>query len=233
MKRRRFRLGRFLLLLALVLGIGVLFREGWIPGRYSPLPPIDLAEAPSWLLDWRLAEIRRDPQLCRRTLKKPQIVAASVPDRSYKIGCGWKNAVRITEVGGARLSATMTCEMATALALWMVHDVQPLAQELLKSRVVAVRSLGTYACRNIVGPLSFMKSEHASANALDVAGFVLADGRTLSLTRHWSAKGPESQFLRVLHTRACRYFRVTLGPEANKYHRDHFHFDRGILSTCR
>ncbi|MGI9478102.1 MAG: extensin family protein, partial [Hyphomicrobiaceae bacterium] len=32
---------------------------------------------------------------------------------------------------------------------------------------------------------------------------------------------------------ACHYFRVALSPAFNAAHRDHFHFDRGILWTCQ
>ncbi|MBX9925401.1 MAG: extensin family protein, partial [Hyphomicrobiaceae bacterium] len=35
----------------------------------------------------------------------------------------------------------------------------------------------------------------------------------------------KSAFLRDVHTTACKRFMTTLGPEADKYHRNHFHID--------
>ena len=68
---------------------------------------------------------------------------------------------------------------------------------------------------------------------IDIGGFVLADGRRITLLRHWSDTGPDGDFLRRVNSRSCRYFRVSLGPEFNAAHRDHFHFDRGPFWACR
>ena len=184
-------------------------------------------------MDWRLVELKRDKALCARVLLAPEIKATPVPDRKLRRGCGWTNAVRLQRAGGAHVSAVMSCELAAAIALWMAHDVQPLARKIFGTTVKSVGDFGTYSCRNIVGKLSFLRSEHATANAFDVSGFTLANGTRISVLKDWSRKGPKSLFLRSVHTRACRYFRVTLGPEANRYHKNHFHFDRGWLSSCR
>jgi hypothetical protein len=76
-------------------------------------------------------------------------------------------------------------------------------------------------------------SQHAAANAIDISGFTFADGRSISLLRDWKGKGRDSDFLREVHRRACRYFRVALGPDFNPAHANHFHFDRGLMWTCR
>jgi hypothetical protein len=95
--------------------------------------------------------------------------------------------------------------------------VQPLALELLGQKVAVVRSYGSYSCRNIVGNPLFkhMRSQHAYANALDISGFTLADGRPISVRAHWKSEGAEGRFLRQAHARACPYFRAALGPEYN------------------
>jgi hypothetical protein len=49
----------------------------------------------------------------------------------------------------------------------------------------------------------------------------------------WKGNGSEASFLRAVHERACRYFRVAIGPDFNAAHEDHFHYDRGIFRTCR
>jgi hypothetical protein len=217
-------------------GVALGLRQGLVPPLINPLPTIDLAQPGPWLVDWRLAAIKRYPSVCARTLKAPHIEAQQIADSRLQNGCGWRNGVRLATAGGVRASFDkITCETAVALALWLDHEVQPLAQELLGQRVASVRTFGSYACRNIVGnPFwSHRRSEHATANAADIAGFTLADGRLVSVRRHWRSEGAEGRFLREAHASACRYFRAALGPEYNRAHRDHFHLDRGPFSRCR
>jgi hypothetical protein len=187
------------------------------------------------LIDLRLAALRHDPLTCAGVLRPPGIDATAVSDRVTAAGCGWSNAVRVRAVAGIPLSiGTISCPMAASLALWLAHEVQPLADRHLGSRVARVMSLGSFSCRNIVGSpdRTVERSEHASANAIDIAGFVLADGRRITVSRDWRRDSPEGRFLREAHRRACRYFRVALSPEYNAAHRDHFHLDRGELSAC-
>ena len=73
----------------------------------------------------------------------------------------------------------------------------------------------------------------ATANAIDISGFRLASGERISVLRDWRGKGKKAEFLRAVHSGACSYFRVALSPEFNPAHRDHFHFVRGSLRTCR
>jgi hypothetical protein len=128
-------------------GLALAFRQGLVPPLLNPLPPIDLAEGRPWLADWRLAAIKRHASVCARTLKAPQIEALQIADGPVHHGCGWSNAVRLTSAGGVHAAFDrLTCETAVALALWLEHEVQPLAAEAFGQRVAAVRSLGSYAC---------------------------------------------------------------------------------------
>jgi hypothetical protein len=234
------RPGRALLrLLLAVLVLAALFGAFWfglVPQRYSPFAPISLAERPSWFVDFRLATLRNDPELCRAVLIKPHIAATPIPDNSIQNGCGWTNAVRVEKVGGAELGAAqLTCETAAALALWMEHDVQPLALAAFDSRVVGLDDMGTYACRNIIGNRKWakMRSQHARANAVDIGGFRLENGKHISVAGDWKGHDREARFLHNVHTRACRYFRVAIGPDYNRAHWNHFHLDRGIFTRCK
>ena len=236
MRKRRLRIGRFLLLFLLLGGIGLAFRQGLVPARYSPLPALDLENPTALLIDWQLAELRHDAELCSRVLVPPHIEAVPIGDNPLRKGCGWTNSVRVSSLGGARLPVDkLSCQTAAALALWMAHEVQPLAESMLGQRVASVQHMGTYSCRNIVGNPFWkdVRSEHATANAIDISGFTLENGEKLSVLGDWRRKGQNARFLRAVHERACRYFRVALGPEFNRAHRDHFHYDRGFLSTCR
>ena len=94
-------------------------------------------------------------------------------------------------------------------------------------RVVAypTRTMGTYACRPMNGVSGNKLSEHGHANALDISGFHLADGRLLTVKSGWQGGAGEREFLRTVHRGACGLFTTVLGPNSNSYHADHFHLD--------
>lgn len=234
--RKRRLLPRVVLPLLVVGAVAFGFRQGLVPAWLSPLPAIDLSTSNVLLVDWRLAEIRYNPGLCRAILQQPQIEARPIPDNPLRNGCGWVNAVSLSKAGDIHSGYDkVTCEAAVALSLWLIQDVQPLAQEILGTRVTGIRSFGSYSCRNIIGNPFWRKtrSEHATANAVDIGGFSLADGRQISIERSWRGSGKEAEFLHAVHSRACRYFRVALGPDYNAAHSNHFHLDRGFLSRCK
>jgi hypothetical protein len=234
--RRHSRARPFILLALLTAGLALLLRQGLVPWSLNPLPAIDLAQPDGWFIDWRLAALKYRPELCQRILKAPYFVAQPIADNPPKGGCGWVNAVRMTTAGGIHAGYDkITCEAAAALALWLQYDVQSLAREILGQRVVSIQSFGSYACRDIAGNPFWKgrRSEHASANALDVAAFGLADGRRISVAQYWKGDGAEARFLRAVHKRACHYFHVAIGPDFNAAHHDHFHLDRGIFWRCK
>ncbi|HEX5958014.1 MAG TPA: extensin family protein [Hyphomicrobiaceae bacterium] len=96
---------------------------------------------------------------------------------------------------------TLNCAMVSRLHAWVEKTLQPAAQEMLGSPVVRIRSLSGYVCRNRVGTRSHADrlSEHALANAIDIAGFVTADGRTVDVLSRW---GPTLRELREQQERA-------------------------------
>ncbi|MBX9588240.1 MAG: extensin family protein [Hyphomonadaceae bacterium] len=234
--RRRAGWPRALLFVLIASGTSILLRQGLVAPAFNPLPLIDLAQPNPWLVDWRLASIKNHPEICARTLKPPHIEAQPIADSPIKNGCGWHNGVRLVSAGGVRAGFDkLTCETAVALALWLQHEVQPLAKSMLGQPIRSIQSYGSYSCRNIIGNAVWrnVRSQHATANAADIGGFTLADGRAISVRSQWRDDTPEGRFLRAVHRRACPYFRVALGPDYNAAHHDHFHFDRGPLSRCK
>ncbi len=212
------------------------FWLGLVPQRYSPFAPISFETDPGFFVDAKLAVLRRDAGLCQAALKEPHIDAAAVPDVPVKNGCGLVNGVKFSTAGGVKIGVDkLTCEMAAALTLWIEHDVQPAAVAAFGKRVAAIEDLGTYDCRNIVGSRFFAnrRSQHATANAIDLAAFTLEDGHKISILKDWSGSGPEADFLHAIHAKSCRYFRAALGPRYNVAHKNHFHFDRGLGWVCR
>jgi hypothetical protein len=218
-----------------VTGLVLILREGLVPARFAPLPRFELEASPKRITDWQLASLRNDPVTCRRLMKSPDLIATPAADRPFKDGCGVVNAARVERVAGAQLAlGGVRCELAAALTVWMKHDVQPLATKILGQQVREVEHLGGFACRNVTTKnplLKGLRSEHASGGAIDITGFKLADGRTISVNRNWADKGKEGEFLRAIHARACNIFRVVIGPGTE--YRDHLHLDRGPFWACQ
>ena len=113
--------------------------------------------------------------------------------------------------------------------------MQPLALSTFGSRVTGLEDMGDYSCRNIIGNSKWtnLRSEHALANAIDISGFKLADGRLITVAKDYKGNAPGAAFLHTAHMRACKYFRVAIGPEFNAAHWNHLHLDRGVLERCK
>ena len=155
-------------------------------------------------------------------------------DRSTGPACGFFNAVRIDRTASrVNESFSLSCRAAVSLALWERHVLQPAAEKNFGQAVATMEHFGSYSCRNVYGRANATRSQHATAEALDVAGFVLEDGRRIRVVRDWSEQGAPAAFLREVRTGACRFFDGVLGPDYNEAHRDHFHFDRGPYRMCR
>ena len=162
---------------------------------------------------------------------------APVPDRYYGAGCSTINAVNLSALQGDRESFSLanlgpvTCPTAELMAAWSRFGVDR-ARQILGSPLVRIETMGSYACRNVAG--SARRSAHASAEAVDVAAFVLADGRRISVLADWNdGEASERRFLRVVHASACKRFGTVLGPDYNAAHRDHLHLEKGDGSFCR
>lgn len=233
-------LRRVLLLLVLVLPLGALalIPAGVvrIPPAYDPFAPLDLAAPPNFLTGFKLDRLEREPAMCLQALADSALRHRRLPDRASEVGCPIANAVRVE---GATVTMSpgpfaATCPLAAAWVLFEREVLQPAARRHLGQPVARVLHLGSYACRNVNRRPQGRRSEHATANALDVAGFVLADGRRITLARHWrSPDAAEAQFLRAVHAGACRFFDLVLGPDHDALHRDHFHLDMGRFGACR
>lgn len=109
--------------------------------------------------------------------------------------------------------------------------VQEEARTTLRSPVRRIVQLGTYNCRRMAAYPDLV-SEHSFANAIDVAGFVLRNGRSVVVERDWvradrATSAPASLFLRRLTRRLYdeRVFSVVLTPSYDAHHKNHLHLD--------
>lgn len=206
------------------------------------LPPPDLREPADRLTRARMQLLVENPQVCRIVLEEAQVRMQLLPGRAANAqGCGYPAAVRRAPAHGIAWTPdqpAMGCGVAAALHLWERDVVQPAASRHLGAPVTQIRHFGSYSCRNIYGQASGSLSEHARANAIDIAGFRFANGRELSLVRDWDGDAAARAFLREVRDGACRHFGTVLSPDYNEAHRDHFHFDQanraqGLYGFCR
>src|SRR6266699_2145478 len=118
--------------------------------------------------------------------------------------CQVDTAVRVSRVDAAlNRPAVMSCALASRLDDFEREVVQPLAASELGRKVVRINHLGSFSCRAMRS--GGRLSEHAVGRAIDVAGFRLSDGTTVSVQHDWSERGPKGLFLRRLARRACSY----------------------------
>ena len=131
-----------------------------------------------------------------------------------------------------------SCPVAAALHLWERDTVQPAALRLLGERIAAIDHYGSYSCRRIGSGSEGAYSEHATANAVDIAAFRTASGRRISVKRDWPDSDAEAAFLREVRDGACTLFATVLSPDYNAAHADHLPFDQarrggGSWHLCR
>jgi hypothetical protein len=122
-------------------------------------------------------------------------------------------------------AATLACPIVSALDRWLADSVQPAAMRWFGARVVEIRQISAYSCRGMNGNSRAHISEHAFGNALDIAGFTLADGRQVSVKDGWRGMPEEQGFLHDIQAAACQQFNTVLAPGSNAYHYDHIHVD--------
>jgi hypothetical protein len=210
------------LLLASILALAACAGGGERRARTPDAPRragIDAPETRQCLAEMRRAGVRFDP----------------LPDRDFGGGCLAFASVKLTDIGVPTTNLTaMTCPLARTFAAWVRNGIAPAARVYFATELVRVESFGSYSCRNVNGAQAGRRSEHASANAVDIAAFVLADGRRISIKGDWHSPDPQVRtFLRTIHASACKRFRTVLSPDYNALHADHLHLDMGRGPYCR
>lgn len=138
--------------------------------------------------------------------------------------CGITDAVQITSVAGVKLSrpATMDCGTAQALNKWVDKTVKPTFKR--RGPVVELQVAAHYACRTRNNQKGGRISEHGKGRAIDISGFRMADGEVVTVLNGWRKNPSQKQLIKVWRG-ACGPFGTVLGPNSDRYHRDHFHLD--------
>jgi len=177
---------------------------------------------------------------CIQVLREAGVQVERAEDRDDGGFCVVRGAVRIT--GGAVTplpgNPVMQCPLAVRYVIWDRQVLQPAAEAAFGSRVARLNDVGTYACRRIYGQTAVdaRPSEHARANALDIGGMTLEDGRRISVLADWPGDGPNGVagrgFLTRIRHGACRVFSTVLGPGYNEAHANHLHLDGAPRPLC-
>lgn len=230
--RRLFGAARGILWLVLVgsallaLLIAVIRRPEDLP--WTPLRSLD--DPVGAFTAMKLAKLDGEGAACRSLLTRAGFTVHVLPPLGRTPECAVAEPIRIgpgsgdpaLDPGGLPLS----CPFGASLAVWERAVVEPAARSIYGQRVVAIDTFGSYNCRRIYGRSVGDWSEHARANAIDVAGFRLANGHRVTVAADWRGKGRDAAFLHRVHDGACQIFATVLSPDYNAAHRDHLHLDQ-------
>ena len=209
--------------------------------QHNPWAPLSLDDPPGWATARKLVSLRDNPGMCKAALERSGIAFTELPpagegacrrDDRTVLGDDVSRGFALRPAGAAA-----TCAVNAGMLLWLAQGVQPAARVHLGSLVARIEHYGTNSCRRIGGGGSSGWSEHATGNAIDIAAFVLADGRRISVRESWLAGDDKAAFLHAARDQACGVFGTVLSPAYNAAHDDHFHLDqadgRRGWSYCR
>jgi hypothetical protein len=159
---------------------------------------------------------------------------APLPDRYVEQGCSTLGTVQLASLHadnatlGVSNIGPVTCEVSQVFAGWARYGVDRAARQILGSGLRSIETFGSYSCRNVAG--TNRRSGHATGAAIDVSGFVLEDGRRITVKNAWfGGSAGEREFLRVVQRSACKRFATVLSPDYNSAHHDHLHVE-GVIS---
>lgn len=228
----------------ILLAIG-LFLYSFARDRPQDLPwtELDLAQPVGMFTRGKLNALSGDFDQCQALLARAGVEYDALEPVSSGPQCGYDNAVRFAPGGARRIGFSpgdlgVACPIAASLAMWEWNILQPAAQRHFGTGIARIEHFGSYSCRRLYGRDAGAWSEHASANAVDIAGFVLNDGQRVTVVGDWNNGDAKSAFLRDVRDGACDLFSTVLSPDYNAAHADHFHFDharrgRMGMGACR
>ncbi|UYF99909.1 extensin family protein [Halomonas sp. GD1P12] len=225
-------------ILALI-ALGVALQKGIIeiPRQWAPWAPLHIDDPITPVTKLKLKRLEGDRQGCLAaldTVPASELDYTPVADYSPTASCPLSNIVRINS-SSVRFNRSFvaSCPMALAWVMFERHELQPAAVELMSSRVSQVDHVGSFACRNVYGRSTGRRSEHATAEALDVTGFRFENGQRITLISNWDDEGSVGAFFRAARDGACKSFGNVLGPNYNAAHADHFHMGMRGYGLCR
>ncbi|AMJ71872.1 extensin [Enterobacter cloacae] len=206
----------------------------WLPSHYNPFTPLNLDDPPGRITQYKLR--RLTPEACASLLaqanQKNLIRTQAVDDSGGE--CPLNNVVRVRDFGPVSLNGSFlaSCPLALSSALFVSQQARPLTKRFTGSELTRIEHLGSFACRNIYHRPDARRSEHATAEALDIAAFRLANGERVTVLNGWKSAKTQP-WLKALLAASCGYYGNGLGPEYNAAHASHFHLGMRGFGLCR
>jgi hypothetical protein len=207
------------------------------PVRKPPpiMPALDLNQRSGARVWDQLRQFHRTPAACYTAISAAKgWRVVRLADTSHSPGCGLRAAVKVkASLLPIEREVDVGCPMAAALHLWMREHVQVAARLYLNAEVKSIVTYGTYACRTRNSREGARLSEHATANAIDIAAFTLSNGKRLRVIDMNKMSDDERDFMQSVRKGGCHLFSVVLGPGSDGAHENHFHFDLGAWRLCK
>ncbi|WP_421984142.1 extensin family protein [Roseibium sp.] len=154
-------------------------------------------------------------------------------------GCGIESPVRLTGIQreGTQVplkgAVTVSCAFAKTFSEWLQSDVLPAAETHFDGGIRSITTGPGYQCRRRNNQPDGKLSEHALGKAVDLSGFAMKEGGSVSVETDWGKDTPEGRFLTDIHKSACARFTTVLSPEGDEFHKSHLHVDIGCHGkTC-
>lgn len=175
---------------------------------------------------------RPEAGACLAALGRSNAAFTPLPDQYFGAHCSALGAVKLVSLRSDRANlgvsnlGPVACPLAQTFAAWARFGVDRAAAQILGSPLARIETMGSYNCRTVAG--TDRMSAHATARAIDVSGFVLADGRRYTVVRDWNSPDPQVRaFFATITQSACKRFGTVLGPAYNPAHRNHLHVELG------
>ncbi|MBB2203882.1 extensin-like domain-containing protein [Gluconacetobacter takamatsuzukensis] len=216
---------------AALVALAMLHRR-WLPATYDPTQPLDLRADWTVITPLKLRLLSGAPDLCRAALR-----TSSLPMQEHAhSGTAACPLQDVLTVGGRDIpldpaSFLASCNLAVRWSLFETRVVGPVTQQVFHTGIGRIRHVGSFACRD-VRDRPGAQSSHATADAIDVSAFILADGREIPVVA-WSQPGPRGLYLHRLRDGACPIFGTVLSPDYNSLHAAHFHLQATGFGLCR
>ena len=199
------------------------------PAPQAATPPAASAPAPAPAAIPSTAS-QPSAESCLADLKAQGVAAEAAPAPAASVGgCFIDAPVRLTAIGlsgGGKIDLPahplLDCPFAVAFSGFIRDLAAPLAETTLGSPIAALDTGPGYDCRSVDHIPGAKISPHGKGVAIDVAAFLLADKRRLSVGHDAGPK--EALYMRTIRRGGCGWFTTILGP-GDKDHAEHFHFD--------
>jgi hypothetical protein len=188
---------------------------------------------PSDTGSWPKDDVKNERARCAALLADLEITFEPLAPLGQPGGCGAAAPILISAIRGTRIEppAEANCAFAEQLHGWVTSSLQPSASSILGRDLVQIDNASAYVCRRRNHARAGKLSEHAKANALDIARLRFSGDESSTVKGDWSGLGAKTgtskkaKFLALIRRDACIRFTTVLGPGSDAAHGDHFHVD--------